>query len=127
MLDDELVCVDVGRREQVMVQHHHLTRGVQPLGAVADPVAALCVDDGGPVQCVRVDDSFLFDWKFVLVQREVVRASRGRAPGEDDAGAVGAESCVADLGESDGGGEGVEVGADVRQDDAQWRVGVHGS
>mmetsp|Transcript_6330 Transcript_6330/g.25722 ORF Transcript_6330/g.25722 Transcript_6330/m.25722 type:complete len:236 (+) Transcript_6330:2968-3675(+) len=110
-----------------MVQHHHLLRGVQPLVAVSDPVSALRVHHGGPGQRSRLDDPLLLDRKLVLVQREVVRDARGGAPREDDESAVRAQARVAKLGEADRGGERVEVGADVRQDDAQRRAGVRGT
>ena len=127
ILDDELRGVDVRGGEEVMIQHHHLLRGVQPLVAVSDPVSALRVHHRGPGQRSRLDDPLLLDRELVLVQREIVRDARGGAPREDDERAVRAQARVAKLGEADRGGERVKVGADVRQDDAQRRAGVRGS
>ena len=53
------------------------------------------------------------------MQGEVVRYAGRRAAREDDERAGRAESRVAELGESDGGREGVEISLDVREDDAE--------
>ena len=102
-----------------MIENHHLLGDVEPRGAIREAIATLRVHHPDPLESLDRERALLLDWELVLVQGEVVRYAGRRAAREDDERAGRAESRVAELGESDGGREGVEISLDVREDDAE--------
>ena len=120
-LDDELRGVYVRRGKNVVVQHNHLFRDVQPGSAVREPVATLRVHHPDPAKRVRRERALLADGELVLVQLHVVRDAGRRASREHDERAVGAQPVVPQLRQTDRAGQRVEVRADVRQHHAQGR------